>query len=169
MCGSHIFGYGHVWETLTHPMIKLDFNSECSNYLEKNSLTVSHHSGPSAAFKRISICNFSPENINKAGYNPIFLNVQVKCEHTHLWIRMLWSWWPCVAIMTSASSRTNTLIFFGSMNLSFWHQSRTVPGVPITICSWSFTPLSTAQKERHHISTFQIRIILLYRPLHKIH
>lgn len=61
---------------------------------------------------------------------------------------MLWSWWPWVAIITSASSKTNTLIFLGSMNFSLEHQSSTVPGVPITICSEIFWPLSTAETER---------------------
>lgn len=60
---------------------------------------------------------------------------------------MLWSWWPWVAIITSASSNTNTLIFLGSMNFSLEHQSSTVPGVPMTICSEIFCPLSTAERE----------------------
>lgn len=45
--------------------------------------------------------------------------------------------------MTSASSSTNTLIFFGSMNFSFVHQSSMVPGVPITICSCGLLPRGT--------------------------
>lgn len=66
-----------------------------------------------------------------------------KNNRTHLWIRMLWSRWPCVAIITSASSSTNMLIFLGSMILSLVHQSRTVPGVPMTICSCNLTPRSS--------------------------
>ena len=46
-----------------------------------------------------------------------------------------WSWWPWVAIMTSASSKTKTRICFRSKNLNFNDQSKTFPGVPMII--WS--------------------------------
>ena len=43
-------------------------------------------------------------------------------------ILMLWSWWPWMPIITSASSSTNTRIFFRSKNLNFkLDQSRTLP------------------------------------------
>lgn len=74
----------------------------------------------------------------------------------HLWIRILWSWWPCVAIMTSASSRTNTLIFFGSINLNLLHQSSMVPGVPMTICSCSFIPRCTGNKTKTKTSQLNV-------------
>lgn len=51
--------------------------------------------------------------------------------------------------MTSASSSTNTLIFFGSMNFSFVHQSSMVPGVPITICSCSLLPRGTEEYRKN--------------------
>lgn len=70
---------------------------------------------------------------------------------------MLWSWWPWVAIITSASSKTNTLIFLGSMNFSLEHQSSTVPGVPITICSEIFWPLSTAKTQRESFTRWLCR------------
>lgn len=67
---------------------------------------------------------------------------------------MLWSRCPCVAIITSASSRTNIVIFLGSMSLYLVHQSRTVPGVPMTICSCSGTPRSTEEEIlRNNIKT----------------
>lgn len=77
-----------------------------------------------------------------------------KCEATwserlsallgsYRWMRMLWSRCPCMAIITSASSKMNMVIFLGSMKWYFVHQSSIVPGVPITICSCSGTPLCT--------------------------
>lgn len=62
----------------------------------------------------------------------------------HLCTRMDWSWWPWVAIMTSASSRTNTRIFFKSNTLNLVDQSRTVPGVPMTMWGSISWPLVTA-------------------------
>lgn len=79
-------------------------------------------------------------------------------KYGHLWIRMLWSWWPCVSIMTSASSSTNTRIFLGSKNLNFPHQSSIVPGVPITICSWSFVPLGTEIFRRNKESLLKLQL-----------
>ncbi|MEQ2179246.1 hypothetical protein GOODEAATRI_022666 [Goodea atripinnis] len=61
---------------------------------------------------------------------------------------MLWSRWPCMAIITSASSNTNIVIFLGSISLYLVHQSRTVPGVPMTICSCNLTPRSTEHKHQ---------------------
>lgn len=65
---------------------------------------------------------------------------------TYLWIRMLWSENPCVSIITSASSRTNTRILVKSINFRLKHQSRTVPGVPIIICLVTSVPLGTREK-----------------------
>lgn len=79
-------------------------------------------------------------------------------KYAHLWIRMLWSWWPCVSIMTSASSSTNTRIFLGSKNLNFPHQSSIVPGVPITICSWSFVPFGTEIFRRNKESLLKLQL-----------
>ena len=64
----------------------------------------------------------------------------------YLWIRMLWSENPCVSIITSASSRTNTRILVKSINFRLKHQSRTVPGVPIIICLVMSVPLGTREK-----------------------
>ncbi len=90
------------------------------------------------------------QNIHNRSYNqqPVFVYL-LACG-VHLWMRMLWSWCPCVAIITSASSRTNTLIFLGSMSFSLTHQSRTVPGVPMTICSLIITPRSTGRGHSSH-------------------
>lgn len=66
----------------------------------------------------------------------------------HLWMRMLWSWWPCMPIMTSASSSTNTRTFLGSITFFLVNQSDMVPGVPITICSWILLPPSTEERHR---------------------
>ena len=63
----------------------------------------------------------------------------------YLWIRILWSWCPCVAIITSASSRTNTLNLRVSMLLNLVHQSITVPGVPINMWSVLFCPRATVK------------------------
>merc|ERR1719500_195168 len=57
---------------------------------------------------------------------------------------MDWSWWPWVAIITSASSRTNTVIFFRSKNLNFKLQSSTFPGVPMMMFSVILLPLATS-------------------------
>lgn len=78
----------------------------------------------------------------------VFKSLHRVLKGTHLWIRMLWSRWPCVAIITSASSSTKRETLLGSMSLYFVHQSRTVPGVPMTMCSCSFTPRSTEHRTR---------------------
>merc|ERR1719187_88912 len=57
---------------------------------------------------------------------------------------MDWSWWPWVAIITSASSRTNTVIFFRSKNLNLMLQSNTFPGVPMMMFSDILLPLATS-------------------------
>lgn len=77
----------------------------------------------------------------------------VYMKGAHLWIRMLWSRWPCVAIITSASSSTNIVIFLGSMSLYLVHQSRTVPGVPMIICSCNLMPRSTEHRAEIYVVT----------------
>lgn len=57
------------------------------------------------------------------------------------------SWWPCVAIMTSASSRQKTRSFFGSKHRRC-SQSSTVPGVPTTTCAVCCGMKSTWAHER---------------------
>ena len=75
---------------------------------------------------------------------------------TDLWIRTDWSWCPCMAIITSASSKTKTLILWVSKHLNFMIQSMTFPGVPITTCSSILSPLETAkQKPSLHTTTFE--------------
>lgn len=54
------------------------------------------------------------------------------------WLTRLPLTW--VAIITSASSRTNTVIFFKSKNLNLMLQSRTLPGVPMIMWSSSLDP-----------------------------
>lgn len=71
------------------------------------------------------------------------LNMKLK---TYLCILIDWSWCPCRAIMTSASSNTNILIFFGSRTLCLKIQSRRVPGVPNIMWSITFWPLETVKK-----------------------
>lgn len=78
----------------------------------------------------------------------IAATVCLRCSYR--WMRMLWSRCPCVAIITSASSKMNMVIFLGSMRWYLVHQSRIVPGVPMTICSCSGTPLSTAEEVHAH-------------------
>lgn len=77
-----------------------------------------------------------------------------ECE-TYLWIRMLWSENPCVSIITSASSRTNTRILVKSINFRLKHQSRTVPGVPIIICLVMSVPLGTGEKRVERLLKMQ--------------
>ena len=55
-----------------------------------------------------------------------------------------WSWCPWVAIITSASSSTNTRICFKSKNRNFRDQSKTFPGVPIMIWSVILEPLESS-------------------------
>ena len=50
---------------------------------------------------------------------------------------------PCVAIITSASSKTKTDIWFKLKNLNLIAQSKTFPGVPIMMCSVIFDPRLT--------------------------
>ena len=58
----------------------------------------------------------------------------------YLTIRIQISWCPCWSIITSASSSTNAFIFLRLNTFTLGlDQSNTVPGVPITICSWSST------------------------------
>ena len=71
------------------------------------------------------------------------LNMKLK---TYLCILIDWSWCPFRAIMTSASSNTNILIFFGSRTLCLKIQSRRVPGVPNIMWSVTFWPLETVKK-----------------------
>lgn len=63
---------------------------------------------------------------------------------------MHWSWCPCVAIMTSASSRTNTVIFLISNTLYLVHQSRILPGVPMMMCSPTCSPRPTKFNWHNH-------------------
>lgn len=79
---------------------------------------------------------------------------------TYLWIRIHWSWWPCVAIITSASSKTKTRIFFKSMTRYFRPQSRTFPGVPIIIWSFSFVP-GTTNRRRYYVNLYLIKYSLI--------
>lgn len=51
-----------------------------------------------------------------------------------------------MSIITSASSRTNTRILVKLINFRLKHQSRTVPGVPIIICSVISVPMETRKK-----------------------
>ena len=59
------------------------------------------------------------------------------------YIRIKLTWWPWVAIITSASSKTNTLQVRRSRHRYLTAQSTTLPGVPITICSVTFCPRGT--------------------------
>ena len=61
-------------------------------------------------------------------------------------MRMLWSWCPWVAIMTSASSSTKTSTFDKSKHLSFVPQSSILPGVPKRIWSVNWVPRETNQQ-----------------------
>ena len=62
-------------------------------------------------------------------------------------ILMLWSWWPWMPIITSASSSTNTRIFFRSKNLNFkLDQSRTLPKLNnLSFCRGIFFNLKRVQ------------------------
>lgn len=112
-------------------------------YLHEKSASL----GPLTINNNLRPSNGSPLNVTILPNSSDFFS---KFIYAHLWIRILWSWCPCVAIMTSASSSTNTLMFLGSMNLNLLHQSSMVPGVPITICSRSFIPRCTENRRKKH-------------------
>jgi len=61
--------------------------------------------------------------------------------------------------MTSASSKTNTLMADIAIALNFIHQSRRVPGVPTTICSLTFSPRATTTKIAHMLSLDKVSSI----------
>lgn len=65
---------------------------------------------------------------------------------TYLCILMDWSWCPCKAIMTSASSNTNILTLFGSITLCRRIQSSSVPGVANIMWSVTLWPFVTTGK-----------------------
>lgn len=80
---------------------------------------------------------------------------------------MLWSRWPWVAIITSASSSTNMVIFLGSMSLYLVHQSWTVPGVPMTICCCNLAPRSTEHNAESHAVNRLVTRNLFFRREYK--
>ena len=65
---------------------------------------------------------------------------------TYFCIRFAWFSYPCVVIISSASSSTHTAILDRSNTFHLRAQSKVVPGVPITICSLIFFPLCTGNK-----------------------
>ena len=64
---------------------------------------------------------------------------------------MDWSWCPCIAIMTSALSSTNILIFLGSTALCRKIQSNIVPGVANKMWSVTFWPGDTEREKYPNI------------------
>ena len=74
-----------------------------------------------------------------------------KSTKAYFCILMDWSWWPCIAIITSASSSTNILIFLGSTALCRKIQSNIVPGVANKMWSVTFWPGDTEREKYPNI------------------
>ena len=102
--------------------------------------------------------NFPEKRKNQQKYTAIKIWPQIidlqpvalKQEFTDLCILIDWSWCPWRAIMTSASSNTNILIFFGSITWCCKIQSSRVPGVPNNMWSVTFWPLDTEENKIYH-------------------
>ena len=74
-----------------------------------------------------------------------------KSTKAYLCILMDWSWCPCIAIMTSASSSTNILIFLGSTALCLKIKSNIVPGVANKMWSVTLWPSDTEKEKNSKI------------------